>query len=211
MRRSAYSHIIRERPGIWRFRQDLNLRPAAYEAAALPTELQNHAPVGCVNPPGNRKGTEGENWRLTQEAGGFYPANFIQAHFIKRTQWVSAIFVIFYIKFPRPLFPPPPQRERSFLKLHCKFLEGERGCVYIALYPARETPPVFPLPLGTPPLPLPGSRASPAAEITAPAPELLNRPAPAGGGNAQNLHSSHRSPAATTEIFNSPLNLAGKG
>ena len=55
-------------------------------------------------------------------------------------------------KIPRPLFPPPPtQRERSFPKLHCKFLEGERGCWYIALYPARETPPVFPLPPGTPP------------------------------------------------------------
>lgn len=52
-------------------------------------------------------------------------------------------------KIPCPLFPPPPtQRERwhSFPKLHCKFVEGERGCVYIALYPARETPPVFPLP-----------------------------------------------------------------
>lgn len=95
--------------------------------------------------------------RPEQEAGGFYPANFIQAHFIKRTQWVSAIFVIFYIKFPRPLFPPPPQREHwhSFPQLHCKFLEGDRGCVYIALYPARETPPVFPLPLGTPPPPPP--------------------------------------------------------
>ena len=52
-------------------------------------------------------------------------------------------------KIPRPLFPlPPTQRERwhSSPQLHCKFLEGERGCVYIALYPARETPPVFPLP-----------------------------------------------------------------
>ena len=107
-----------------------------------------------MDPPDNRKGTEGEKWHLTQEAGGFYPANFIQAYFIKRIQWVSVIFVKFYIKFPRPLFPPPPtQRERrhSFPQLHCKFLEGERGCVYIALYPARETPPVFPLPPGTPP------------------------------------------------------------
>lgn len=59
-------------------------------------------------------------------------------------------------KIPHPLFPPPPtQRERrhSFPQVICKFLEGERGCVYIALYPARETPPVFPLPPGTPPSP----------------------------------------------------------
>ena len=59
-------------------------------------------------------------------------------------------------KIPHPLFPPPPtQREcrHSFPQLHCKSLEGERGCVYIALYPARETPPVFPLPPGTPPSP----------------------------------------------------------
>lgn len=101
----------------------------------------------------------------------------------------------------KPLPPPMPV---------LKSLKGERGRVYIALYPARETPPVFPLPPGTP-LPLPGSRTSPAAETTAPAPELLNRPAPAGRGNAQNRHSNSRSPAAATEIFNSPLNLPGKG
>lgn len=65
-------------------------------------------PVGCVDPPGNRKGTEGENWHLTQEAGGFYPANFIQAYFIKRIQWVSVIFVMFYIKSPVPFFHHPP-------------------------------------------------------------------------------------------------------
>ena len=126
-------------------------------------------------------------------------------------------------KIPHPLFPPPlTQRERwhSFPKLHCKFVEGERGCVYIALYPARETPPVFPLPPGAPPLPIPGSRASPAAETTAPAPELLNRPsqpepttgiAQAGRGNTQNRHSNSRKPAAPTEIFNSPFNSTGKG
>lgn len=111
-------------------------------------------PVGCVDPPGNRKGTEGEKWHLTQEAGGFYPANFIQAYFIKRIQWVSVIFVMFYIKSPTPFFRhPPTQRERwhSSPQLHCKFVEGERGWVYIALYPVRETPPVFPLPPGTPP------------------------------------------------------------
>lgn len=127
-------------------------------------------------------------------------------------------------KIPHPLFPPPPtQREcrHSFPQLHCKFLEGERGCVYIALYPARETPPVFPLPPGTPPLPIPGSRASPAAETTAPAPELLNRPrpqpepptgiAPTGRENTQNRHSNSRSPATAMRIFNAPLNLTGKG
>lgn len=88
-------------------------------------------------------------------------------------------------KNPRPLFPPPPPEETGIASadvLPVKFLRGGRGCVYIALYPARETPPVFPLPLGTPPV-LPGSRASPAAETTAPAPELLNRPAPAGAAN----------------------------
>lgn len=58
-------------------------------------------------PPDNRKGTEGEKWHLTQEAGGFYPANFIQAYFIKRIQWVSVIFVMFYIKFPAPFFCHP--------------------------------------------------------------------------------------------------------
>lgn len=124
-------------------------------------------------------------------------------------------------KIPCPLFPPPPQRKHrhSFPQLHCKFLEGERGCVYIALYPARETPPVFPLPPGSPPS-LPGSRASPAAETTAPVPALLNRPQPAGAanrncrtgrGNTQNRHSNSRSPAAPTEIFNSHLNLPENG
>lgn len=131
-----------------------------------------------MDPPDNRKGTEGEKWHLTQEAGGFYPANFIQAYFIKRIQWVSVIFVMFYIKSPVPFFRHPPQRERrhSFPQLHRKFVERERGWVHIALYPARETPPVFPLPPLVHPLPIPGSRASPAAETTAPAPELLNRP-----------------------------------
>ena len=125
-------------------------------------------------------------------------------------------------KIPRPLFPPPPQREHrhSFPQLTCEFLEGERGCMHIALYPARETPPVFPLPPGSPPS-LPGSRASPAAETTAPAPALLNRPQPAGAanrnctrpgeGNTQNRHSNSQNPEAPTEIFNSPLNLHEKG
>ena len=81
-----------------------------FQSAALPTELRNHAPVGCVDPPGNRKGSEGEKWHLTQEAGGFYPANFIQAYFIKRIQWVSVIFVMFYIKSHAPFFRHPPPR-----------------------------------------------------------------------------------------------------
>ena len=107
-----------------------------------------------MDPPGNRKGTEGENWRLTQEAGGFYPANFIQAYFVKRTQWVSVIFVMFYIKSPTLFFRHPQRKHRhSSPQMSCKFLGGERGCVHIALYPARETPPVFPLPPGTPPYP----------------------------------------------------------
>lgn len=54
-------------------------------------------------------------------------------------------FRIYNGKSPPPLFPPSPQRENlhSFPQLTYKFLEGERGRVYIALYPARETPPCF--------------------------------------------------------------------
>lgn len=36
-------------------------------------------------------------------------ANFIQAYFIKRMQWVSVIFVMFYIKSPAPFFRHPPE------------------------------------------------------------------------------------------------------
>ena len=68
-----------------------------------------------MDPPDNRKGTEGEKWHLTQEAGGFYPANFIQAYFVKWTQWVSVIFVMFYIKSPAPFFRHPPERASAWL------------------------------------------------------------------------------------------------
>ena len=109
-----------------------------------------------MDPPGNRKGTEGEKWHLTQEAGGFYPANFIQAYFIKRIQWVSVIFVMFYIKSPTPFFRhPPPRGSAGIASRSCTASSWRgRGDVCIsALYPARETPPVFPLPHSTPPFP----------------------------------------------------------
>ena len=48
-------------------------------------------------------------------------------------------------------------------------------CVYSPIPRARDTPLFFRYPL-VHPLPIPGSRATPAAETTAPAPELLNRP-----------------------------------
>lgn len=82
-------------------------------------------------------------------------------------------------------------------------------CAYSPIPRARDTPSFSATPWYT--LSSSGSRGSPAAETTAPAPELLNRPAPAGRGNAQNRHSNRRSPTAPTEIFNSPLNLTGKG
>ena len=126
-------------------------------------------------------------------------------------------------KIPHPLFPPPlTQRERwhSSPKLHCKFLEGERGCVYIALYPARETPPVFLLP--------PWYTPSPSLVVGPPQQQRLQpqprryliaprQPEPATGiaqtgiGNTQNLHSNRRKPAVPTEIFNSPLNFTVEG
>lgn len=46
--------------------------------------------------------------RPEQEVGGICSANFIQAYFIKRIQWVSVIFVMFYIKSPAPFFRHPP-------------------------------------------------------------------------------------------------------
>nr|DAU27111.1 MAG TPA: hypothetical protein [Bacteriophage sp.] len=38
-----------------------------------------------------------------------------------------------------------------------------------------------------------------------------DRNSPTERGNTQNRHSNSRSPSATTEIFNSPLNLTEKG
>lgn len=126
-------------------------------------------------------------------------------------------------KIPHPLFPPPPtQREHrhSFQKLHCKFVERERGCVYIALYPARETPPVFPLPPWYTPSPSlvvgppQQQRLQPQHRscLIAPSqPEPATGIAQAGRGNTQNRHSNSRKPAVPTKIFNSPLNLPGKG
>ena len=121
-------------------------------------------------------------------------------------------------KNPAPLFPPPPRGNRhSFPQLTCKFLEEGRGCVHIALYPARETPPVFPLPTSPllsglylwPPDPQP-VKPRPWLMESAPSrsrqPEL---PRP-GEENTQNRHSNSRIPAAATEIFNSPLNSTEK-
>ena len=126
-------------------------------------------------------------------------------------------------KIPRPLFPPPPtQRERwhSSPQLHCKFVEGERGCGYIPLYPARETPPCFsatPWYTPSPSLvvgPPQQQRLQPqhrSCSIAPSQPEPATGIAQAGRGNTQNRHSNSRSPTAPTEIFNSPLNFTGKG
>ena len=91
--------------------------------------------------------------RPEQEVGGICSATFIQAYPAKPIQRVSVIFAFITENPPTPFSATPHQREHrhSFPQLHCKFLEGKRGCVYIALYPARETPPVFPLPPSTPP------------------------------------------------------------
>lgn len=81
-------------------------------------------------------------------------ANFIQAYFIKRMQWVSVIFVMFYIKSPAPFFRHPP--EGTPTRPHTlprRFSErGEGMCVYNPIPRGRDTPPpLFPLP----PNPLP--------------------------------------------------------
>ena len=91
-------------------------------------------------------------------------------------------------------------------------------CVYRPIPRGRDTPPLFPLPqnpLPSRPYPLPPD--PPAAE----APGLshgISLPAgavtgidPTGRETAQKRHSSSRSPAAATKIFNDPLNLTGKG
>lgn len=85
--------------------------------------------------------------RPEQEVGGICSATIIQAYPAKPIQLVSVIFA-FITENPPATFSATPQREHrhSFPQLLCKFLEGKRGCAYIALYPARETPPVFPLP-----------------------------------------------------------------
>lgn len=140
-----------------------------------------------MDPPGNRKGTEGEKWHLTQEAGGFYPATFIQAYPAKPIQRVSVIFAFITENPPTPFSATPPREYRHrFPQLTCQCREvcerGERMCVYSPIPRARDTPCFSATPWYTP-LPVPGSRASPAAETTAPAPELLNRPQPAGANN----------------------------
>ena len=51
---------------------------------------------------------------------------------------------MFYIKSPTLFFRHPQRKHRhSSPQMSCKFLGGERGCVYIALYHEEETPPLF--------------------------------------------------------------------
>lgn len=59
-------------------------------------------------------------------------------------------------KIPHPLFPPPPPRGSAGIASRsctASLWKGRGDVCKIALYPARETPPVFPLPPGTPPSP----------------------------------------------------------
>ena len=70
-------------------------------------------------------------------------ANFIQAYFIKRMQWVSVIFVMFYIKSPAPFFRHPPPEGTPTLPqtLPRRFSErGEGMCVYSPIPRGRDTP-----------------------------------------------------------------------
>lgn len=103
-------------------------------------------------------------------------------------------------KIPRPLFPPPPRGSVVSRSCTASSWRGRGDVCISALYPARETPPVFPLPPGGPPS-LPGSRVSPAAETTAPAPELLNRPSQPeqSTGIAEQEEEIHRIDTATAE------------
>lgn len=57
--------------------------------------------------------------RPEQEVGGICSANFIQAYFIKRIQWVSVIFVMFYIKSPAPFFRHPPIGRTGIASRRC--------------------------------------------------------------------------------------------
>nr|DAD96183.1 MAG TPA: hypothetical protein [Myoviridae sp. ctlnK45] len=80
-------------------------------------------------------------------------------------------------------------------------------------------PPFFRYPLVVPhPSPVVGppqqQRLQPQPRRCSIAPSQPEQPtgiARAGRGNTQNQHSNSRSPAATTEIFNGPLNLPEKG
>lgn len=69
-------------------------------------------------------------------------ANFIQAYFIKRMQWVSVIFVMFYIKSPAPFFRHPPRGHTNTAPDTATPVLGKgRGDVCIVLYHEEETPP----------------------------------------------------------------------
>lgn len=126
---------------------------------------------------------------------------------------------MFYIKSPAPFFRHPPRGITGIAFRSCtdRFLRGERGCGYIALYHEEETPPLFPLPLLSigrrsphhQPPPAPDHQPQPRRWIK-PQPEQSTGIALTGRETAQKRHSISRCPAAPTEIFNSPLNLTGK-
>ena len=85
--------------------------------------------------------------------------------------------------------------------------------MYIALYHEEETPPLF---FRYPPTPYrprssscPGEAPALSHGISLPAGAVTGID-PTGRETAQKRHSSSRSPAAATKIFNDPLNLTGK-
>ena len=80
-------------------------------------------------------------------------------------------------------------------------------CVYSPIPRARDTPGFSATPL-VHPLPIPGSRASPAAETTVPALELLNRPQPAGANN-RNCPDRERKCTETTQQQPKPSSSNG--
>lgn len=128
---------------------------------------------------------------------------------------------MFYIKSPAPFFRHPPEGTPTLPQtLPRRFSErGEGMCVYSPIPRGRDTPPpLFPLP----PNPLPSRlylwppdpqpvKPRPCLMASASQPEQPTGIAQPGRGNTQKRHSSSRSPAAATKIFNDPLNLTGKG
>ena len=93
-------------------------------------------------------------------------------------------FRIYNGKSLRPFFHHPPWGSPGIASpAALQVLGGGEGMwIYSPIPRARDTPCFSATPWYTP-LPIPGSRATPAAETTAPALELLNRPQPAGANN----------------------------